>query len=124
MDWQTISAIAATTAVLGGFFVWFWRRGLPGFRKWSRRADELFGIPACAETGQPHVAGIGERMDTQDALLEVIRHEVETNTGTSLKDAVKAQGRTLEQIQRRLDMHLTPGDQSTTININNPPEGG
>lgn len=118
MDWQTISAIAATATVAGGFFVWFVRKGLPAVRKFWRVIDRMVGVPA--EGGHPAQPGLFERMDQQDAtlgqqsaVLETIRHEVEFNNGSSVKDAVT-------RIEKRLDDHLnTP---QTTINVN--PAGG
>jgi hypothetical protein len=115
MEWQTISAIigvvAGTSAVIG----WFFRKGLPAIRKFWRVIDRMVGVPA--ENGHPAQPGLFERMDHQDAtlqeqsvVLETIRHEVEFNNGSSVKDAIT-------RIEKRLDS--TP---QTTINVN--PAGG
>jgi hypothetical protein len=114
MDWQTISAISGVAAVAGGFIIWFFRKGLPAIRKFWRVIDRMVGVPA--EGGRPAQPGLFERMDHQDAtlkdqsvVLETIRHEVEFNNGSSVKDAVT-------RIEKRLDDHLAAPQ--TTINVN------
>ena len=114
MDWQTVSAISATAAVLGGFLLWFLRKGVPAIRKFWRVIDRMVGVPA--EGNHPAQPGLFERMDHQDAtlqeqsgVLETIRHEVEFNNGSSVKDAVT-------RIEKRLDDHLAAPQ--TTINVN------
>lgn len=129
MEWQIIGGVSAALAILGSLATWFFRRGLPALRKWSRFADRVMGVPADARTGQKEIPGIFERMDAQDAVLETIRHEVEYNNGTSVKDGIRRlenQGReraqALETLGRKLDDHLAPTPQ-TQININQtPPE--
>lgn len=111
MDWQTIGAVLSAAAIVGAFLVWVWRKAVPAIRKWSRFADRVMGVPADPRTGQPEVAGIFERLDHQDGVLETIRHEVEFNNGTSVKDAVS-------RVERKLDDHLTATPPTTTINVN------
>jgi hypothetical protein len=114
MEWQTVSAITGACTVFSAFILWFFRKGLPAVRKFWRVIDRMVGVPA--ENGHPAQPGLFERMDHQDAkleeqsgVLETIRHEVEFNNGSSVKDAVT-------RIEKRLDDHLaTP---STTINVN------
>lgn len=124
MIWQTLAAIAAVAAVLGAGAMWFSKVFLPIVRKWSRRWDKIFGVPADPDTRQEHIPGIFERMDAQDvalecirtrmgdqdAMLERIRKEVEPNHGSSMNDKIK-------KIEERLDTQPL-NDQSTTININ------
>lgn len=58
-----------------------------------------------------------ETLRKQDDVLEIIRHEVEFNNGTSVKDAVT-------RVEKALADHLNAqAPATTTININ-PTEGG
>jgi hypothetical protein len=112
MDWQVIGGATSALAIIGALIAWFWRKGLPALRKWSRFADRVMGVPADSHTGQPEIPGIFERMDAQDAVLETIRHEVEFNNGSSVKDAVT-------RVEKALTDHLNaPTTPSTTINVN------
>ncbi|MBT2537187.1 hypothetical protein [Arthrobacter sp. ISL-69] len=125
-DLITVSPILGGIG-LAGFIVW---KVAPVFRKWSRFIDRVTGVPADPKTGQHEVLGLFERMDHQDAkleehsaattaqslelaeqsaVLETIRHEVEFNNGSSVKDAVT-------RIEKQLDDHLT--QPTTTINVN------
>jgi prophage antirepressor-like protein len=115
--WQTVAAISSVAAVVGAFLVWVSRKVLPAIRKVSRFIDRVSGVPADEEKGQHEVVGLFARMDQQDKkleeqskVLETIRHEVEFNNGSSVKDAVT-------RIEERLDAHLTPVP-TTTINVN------
>lgn len=110
MDWQTLSAIAGVLVVICGALAWLWRKAIPAARKWARFADRIMGVPADPHTGQPEVLGIFERLDHQDGVLETIRHEVEFNNGSSVKDAIT-------RIEKRLD-DPAPGGPTTTINVN------
>jgi hypothetical protein len=114
---NTVSAIVSISAVAAGFIAWFVRKGIPAARKFWRAVDQLVGVPA--EGRRAAQPGLFERMDAQDAaledqsaVLEKIRHEVEFNDGSSVKDAVN-------RIEKRLDDHMTP--QTTTINVNPAP---
>lgn len=124
--------LGAILALLFGIG-WLWQKIGPTLRRWGRILDRLTGVPADAATGQPEVLGLFERMDHQDqklkeqseatsaqtlamaeqsAVLETIRHEVEFNNGSSVKDAVI-------RIEKKVDDHLNIP--STTINVNPPP---
>jgi hypothetical protein len=123
MEWQTISAIIGVIAGLGAVVGWFFRKGLPAIRKFWRVIDRMVGVPA--EGGHPAQPGLFERMDHQDAalkgqdeklaeqsaVLETIRHEVEFNNGSSVKDAIT-------RIEKKVDDHLIPQGPHTTINVN------
>jgi hypothetical protein len=117
MDWQTTSAICSAGAVVGGFLIWFFRKAIPAARKWSRFADHVMGVPADPRTGQAEVPGIFERLDHQDGVLETIRHEVEFNNGTSVKDAVTRTEAATKELSDKLDAHLAATVPTTTINV-------
>lgn len=109
-----ISDLISVAPWLGAFFVagfLIWKVG-PVLRKWSRFIDRVIGVPADPKTGQPEIPGIFERLDHQDSVLETIRHEVEFNNGSSVKDAVI-------RVEQKIDDHLnvTPPT-TTTINVN------
>ncbi|MGM9473195.1 hypothetical protein ACS5PJ_14470 [Pseudarthrobacter sp. YS3] len=111
---QWISDVISVSPIMGALalacFV-VWKVG-PVFRKWSRFIDRVVGVPADPKTGQKEVPGIFERLDHQDEVLETIRHEVEFNNGSSVKDAVT-------RVESKLNEHLaaTPAP-VTTINVN------
>ena len=112
---QWISDVIAVAPWLGAFFFAgfvIWKVG-PVLRKWSRFIDRVIGVPEDKKTGQPAVPGIFERLDHQDGVLETIRHEVEFNNGTSVKDAVT-------RVEKALTDHLTAPASQTTINVNPP----
>ena len=124
MDWGLTGIIVSIAAtVLSGIGI-FITKVLPAVRKVSRFIDRVSGVPADEEKGQHEVVGLFARMDQQDAalmeqdkkleeqsaVLETIRHEVEFNNGSSVKDAVT-------RIEERLDRHLNPAP-TTTINVN------
>lgn len=78
---------------------------LPVARKFIHFLDDVAGEPA--RPGVPARPGLMERMesmekkqDDQAAALEVVRHEVTTNHGSSLKDAVKAAERDIRELKQ------------------------
>ena len=113
---QWISDLIIVAPWLGAFFVagfLIWKVG-PVLRKWSRFIDRVIGVPADPKTGQKEIPGIFERLDHQDTVLETIRHEVEFNNGSSVKDAVT-------RVEEKIDNHLATTTQpTTTINVNAP----
>lgn len=111
MDWQVLGAILSATVIVGGFFVWFWRKALPALRKWSRFADRIMGVPADPHSGQREIPGIFERLDAQDEKLDIIKHEVETNTGTSLKDAVRRVESGQRRVEKKIDRYHPDGSE-------------
>lgn len=71
------------TAVVGGVSaLWLVLRWIRGGVRW---VDVVAGLPA--------------RLDTQDRVLDEIRHEVTYNNGTSVKDAV-------DRIEKALTEHV------------------
>lgn len=152
MDWPAISAISgASVAALAilGFVIHKVRPKLKAVRQFW---DHLVGVEANTITGQERIPGLfevlkgvtentgriegrlDERLDQQDGVLaaqdkvlETIRHEVEYNNGTSIKDSqrrtekeTKAQGERLEDIAKRLETHLAacPGAPQTIVHVN------
>lgn len=110
---QWISDVIAVAPWLGAicFAVFIaWKVG-PVVRKWSRFVDRVTGVPADPKTGQKEIPGIFERLDHQDTVLETIRHEVEFNNGSSVKDAVT-------RVEKALNEHLAAPPPQTTINVN------
>jgi hypothetical protein len=106
---------------LACFLVW---KVAPVVRKWSRFIDRVTGVPEDPKTGQKEILGIFERMDHQDAVLETIRHEVEFNNGSSVKDAITRTEKHAEDIGTKLDVHLAACPsipQHTTITVNGGP---
>lgn len=73
------------------------RPGLHAMRDMREIREALIGEPAQPELGRPErpglfvsVTDLRGTVAELSATLEVVRHEVETNGGGSLKDAVKA----------------------------------
>lgn len=84
--------------------VWVAVKVWPFLRKISHFIDDVAGEPA--RPGFEARPGLMERLgtvetkqDEQGAVLEVVQHEVTTNHGSSLKDAVK-------KLEKKLDEHL------------------
>jgi len=108
--------------MLAGFIIW---KVAPALRKWARFIDRISGVPADPATGQRQLLGLFERMDHQDqqlaeqsVVLETIRHEVEFNNGSSVKDAItrtEAQGIDMGQ---KLDAHLAVCSPQIIVNAN------
>lgn len=122
MLYLILSIAAAATVVLGFFLKKVW----PGFRALFRLLDQLTGVPENKRLGRLAEPGLFEILANQnDTLkkqdgtlaevqdtLEVIRHEVEFNNGSSVKDAVI-------RVEKKLDDHLIPPPPTTTtINVN------
>lgn len=85
----------------------------PGVRKLARLLDRIGGVQEDPATGQRRLPGLFERMDHQDeqlaeqsAVLETIRHEVEFNNGSSVKDAITRTETQVGDIGTKLDSHL------------------
>lgn len=99
----TLADVLTWVAVAGALFAaikWI----IPLGRKISHFVDDVAGEPA--RPGIPARPGLMERLSTveakqdeQTAALEVVRHEVTTNHGSSLKDSVK-------RLEKRFEDHL------------------
>lgn len=66
---------------------WLGFRIFPWMRKIMHFIDDVAGEPE--RPGVPARPGLMERVTTIESSLEQVRHEVTTNHGSSLKDAVK-----------------------------------
>ena len=122
--WPLLGAIATALFILS----WLWNKWGPGIRTALRVLDRLTGVPADPRTGQLEVLGLFEwlkqlndgqtamkqTLQEQDGVLETIRHEVQFNNGSSVKDAIirtEAQGKEMgEQLKKHLD--ACPGPQT------------
>jgi len=94
-----------------GVLVWVAVKVWPFLRKITHFIDDVAGEPA--RPGIPARPGLMERLGTveekqdeqsvslaqQSAALAVVQHEVTTNHGSSLKDAVK-------KLEKKFDEHL------------------
>lgn len=94
-----------------GVLIWVGVKVFPVLRKINHFVDDVAGEPARA--GVPARPGLMERLSVveekqdeqsvslakQSAALAVVQHEVTTNHGSSLKDAVK-------KLERKFDEHL------------------
>lgn len=145
MIWAWICGALGAGAALAAVILFITEKVVPWRRKMFRFWDRITGVPEDVAAGQEAEPGLFEilhnmgvkqeaqaaamaaqvaamaaqvaAMADQDVVLEKIRHEVQLNDGSSVKDAV-----------RRIENHLAaqqppPDDHSTTtINIH-PPEG-
>jgi len=132
MNWMEISALAGVgsvvVALLTALAVVFFKHLLPSFKGGSTFLKNCVGAPENKKTGQPYVPSIFERFDIQDevlakqnGVLETIRHEVEFNNGSSVKDGVMRTEAGLADVQAELThiKALIGGNgQTTTINVN------
>lgn len=102
MDWTALAAVSgavlATATILGFLF----KHAHPRLRTARLFWQHLVGVEANPVAGQPRVPSLFERLDSldarlaaqdqvlkaQDDALETIRHEVQFNNGSSVKDAV------------------------------------
>lgn len=106
--WITdLIALAPWLAALA-LLAWAGVKVFPWLRKLMHFIDDVAGEPA--RSGVPARPGLMERMtgfelkqDEQAAALEVVRHEVTTNHGSSLKDAVRVLDGRVANVQATLD---------------------
>lgn len=124
MDQTQITFLIGVGSVIVAVIGWIIKKAIPAIRKVSRFIDRVSGVPADPDHGQLEVVGLFARMDHQDAalqeqdkkleeqsvVLETIRHEVEFNNGSSVKDAVT-------RIENHLSLTPVPVP-TTTINVN------
>lgn len=93
---------------------------IPWLRKWSRVADRMLGVPADPASGQAAVLSIWERLDHQDEVLGTIKHEVEYNNGSSVKDAVRRTEQATKAIAEKFDTYVA-AQSGTTVTVNTGP---
>lgn len=119
MNWAEISLICGAILAMIGVATWVLRKLIPWLRKWSRVADRILGVPADPQTGQDAIPSIWERLDHQDDVLGVIKHEVEYNNSTSLKDAVRRTENHTKSIGEKLDAYMAGKSEAPTVTVVN-----
>lgn len=102
MDVLTVAMTGAGGALIA-FFGWLVRKCWPAVRKFTHFIDDVAGEPD--RPGVPGRPGLMER-------VAYIEHEVKTNHGSSLKDAVK---RVETQMAHNSDQMNEQGDQLTEL---------
>lgn len=113
----TFLALVAKTVKSWRAFKKRWRTRVGNFLDdWEGRAarpghDREPGVMERLKVLEETQASQGNTLKAQDDVLETIRHEVEFNNGSSVKDAVT-------RIEKRFDEHLNPVAPQTTVNIN------
>lgn len=91
--WGTLAAAGgAVTAVWAAL-----RKIVPFLRKVGHLADDLVGEPE--RPGVPARPGVMERMASLEDKVEAVRHEVEYNHGSSLKDKVREVGEVVDALR-------------------------
>lgn len=149
MDWQIIGIISGATAAAVAVITFVTHQVKPKIRAVGQFWAHLVGVEENTVTGQDRVPGlfetirdlkaqagrmedrIEERLDqqdgvlaAQDGVLETIRHEVEFNNGSSVKDATlrlekgqAEQGDKLTELATRLEEHLQPAPIMPVTNV-------
>jgi hypothetical protein len=151
MDWALIGYISGGIATLATIATFISHQLKPKFRAAAQFWAHLVGVEENVITGQERVPGLfevirdlkaqgvrteermEERLDqqdgvlaAQDGVLETIRHEVEFNNGSSVKDAtlrlekgLTEHGTKLEALATQLNEHLKPVTVTpvTTVNV-------
>lgn len=101
MDWAAVSAISGASVAFLAILAFIVHQLRPKLRAVRQFWEHLVGVEENTVTGQARIPGLFEeirelktgnerlegRMDSQDGVLETIRHEVEFNNGSSVKDA-------------------------------------
>lgn len=145
MDWTAVGAISGCSVAAIAIITFIGHQLKPKFLAIRQFRDHLVGVEANTVTGQERVPGLfevlreltaqsgrveerlEERLDQQDGVLaaqdqvlETIRHEVEFNNGSSVKDAIVRTEKQGKELAIKLDAHLAacPGTPQTTINVN------
>ena len=116
MNWAEISLVCGGITGLLGLATFLTMKVVPFLRKWSRVAARILGVPADPKTGQLAIPSIWERLDHQDEQLGVIKHEVEYNNGSSVKDAVR-------RTEDKLDAYLAGKSEIPTVTVVNNTSG-
>ena len=117
MNPAEISLVCGAFLGIVGVGTFLTMKVIPWLRKWSRVADRMLGVPADPASGQAAVLSIWERLDHQDAVLGTIKHEVEYNNSTSLKDAVKRTETATTDIGKKLDAYIEGRASSTNVTV-------
>lgn len=137
MSLQNAVWIIAIVTAGAAFLAWFFKKFVPALRKWSRRADGIFGCAADPATGAPAVPSIFDRLSDQDEVLkkqnekleQIIKaankavQQVQNSHVTNLRDDVDEVIGKVDSLHDKLDDHLrvTASQPQTQININSEP---
>lgn len=151
MDWALIGYISGGLATLATIATFISHQLKPKFKAAGQFWAHLVGVEENVTTGQDRIPGLfevirdlkaqagrmedrlEERLDQQDGVLakqddvlETIRHEVEFNNGSSVKDATlrlekgqTEQAKQIEALATQLAEHLKPAPviPVTTVNV-------
>jgi hypothetical protein len=134
MDWIALSAVSGAVVAGGTVSVFIFRHLHPRLVAFRQFWERVVGVTPNPVTGQERIPGLfeeikalrdqndrlearlEERLDQQDGVLaaqdrvlETIRHEVEFNNGSSVKDAAVRTERKVKEIADTLDAHLKGG---------------
>lgn len=107
-DLISVAPWLAAVLIVVGAAVWSVRKLGPFVLKLVHFVDDVAGEPARpgfeARPGlMERLATVETKQDEQGAAIEIVRHEVTTNHGSSLKDAVK-------KLEQKFDKHLEVRD--------------
>lgn len=101
---QITAALAAVAGAVTSASV-LWMKVVKPMRVLMSRAETFWsdwsGIPD--RPGVPGRRGMMERMASNEAAVAIISHEVQTNSGGSLKDAVRSTQTAVAELQRQMD---------------------
>ncbi|GGH93700.1 hypothetical protein ACFFGR_09095 [Arthrobacter liuii] len=149
MDWQIIGIVSGAVAATVALATFVTSQLKPKVRAAAQFWAHLVGVEANVITGQERIPGLfevirdlkalagrledrlEERLDqqdevlaNQDGVLETIRHEVEFNNGSSVKDATLRleKGQTehvakLVELAAKLEEHLKPVPAAPVTNV-------
>lgn len=118
MTWAEISLICGAVLAMIAVGTFLTRKVIPGLRKWSRVADRMLGVPADPASGQEAIPSIWEVLDHQSKELATIKHEVEYNNGSSVKDAVRRTEDATKELGKKFDDYIAGSSATPTVNVN------
>lgn len=121
MGWGEIVLLAGGFMTLMGALGFVFKKIVPGMRDVSRQMDRFQGVPANPRTGQAAIPSLWEILQHQSDELAVIKHEVEFNNGSSVKDAVVRNEKATNELSEKFDNYVAHGQASTiTVNTGTP----
>jgi len=109
---ETIIIYAVATAV-GTLLIWIGRSVARITKNQSAIHDQVMGVP---EVGYPSMRDqfteVREHLSRQDLTLVNLEHEVQDNSGSSLKDAVKVVNKDLQEIKKEVLPYINRNNNS------------
>lgn len=114
-------AVLAIATAIGALLIWIGRTLTKLVQRQSAIHDQVLGIP---EVGYPSMrdqfAEVREHLCKQDGTLDKLEHEVQDNSGSSLKDAVKVVNRAVNDLSKKVvDLDAKLEKHIETINNKN-----